>query len=132
MRVKILSIGDHSEPKIVEFAYRSGGGLARWKSNDAHVPLGKEVDVEMDIDLELRIGQNAALIAGGGQGIFMAENGEVVVVMVVEGQDDDGMLHCRVGGDCLVMIEAESEEHLAVGTCVSLLLQPRDLCLTAI
>lgn len=129
MKVKIVDVKSAETHCWVRFESSSGCGEALCRDGTITDRIGEEVSVELDVDCQIDLKINAVLVDGEDLGL-RSTKGHIDLVFDVEGQDEDGMTYCRVGTDCLIMIE--SEETLREGARVKMMVPMESVQLTPI
>lgn len=112
MKILVNDIQIEGESPVVAFSSEAGVGRAICSNQRIYDFVGSMVDVELDVEVTIRLAQNA-LATDADLGIY--EDG---IVCEVEAQDEDGMAYCRLSQDCLLMVE--SIDALLVGQRVRL------------
>ncbi len=108
MRITITDIRELEGSSIVTFECDLGKGAARWKNPRARAKVAHKYDVEIDLELTLRIGDNCQVSSERVPRISL-EGNSVIVVGSVDGIDVDGMVYLRLAPDCLVMVETDGD-----------------------
>ncbi len=130
MKITVTSISRSDAVSAdVAFESRHGSGVAKWDSSVVAPSVGKEFDVEFDVDVKLS-SANTIKIMPTNVSIASAEGGVVLLRGLIDSVDEDGVACLRLGVDCLVIVDAE--DGFASGDVVEMRVPDRGLLITPI
>jgi hypothetical protein len=103
MNNKILSIEPHQGQKLVKFEGSIGIGFGVWMGE---LPAqGESIDVEIDVDDDLKWGRNI-IMTSENVSMIALKNNQFHFVAEVLSYEDDGCLSVRLG-DGIILLDVE-------------------------
>jgi hypothetical protein len=125
MKIELISI---AQPSLVHFRCAAGEAAATWRGATIAPIVGRSYDAELDVEVPLKIGENATLDATASRGLQL-RGADVELSGAVEGVDTDGLVYLRLADDCIVMIESQGAL-FQTGDLIRLLISPRQMALS--
>ena len=124
MKIRVKEV----ENQYVEFFCTVGAGIA--KCSQQNLVNGMICDVEIDINVTLKLGTNAEKNLDNNLYIQNEENINLINGLV-ENIDDDDIICLRLANDCIIMIEYEECE-IFEGDILLIKIRKEDLEVTLI
>lgn len=130
MRIRILAARSGVDGDEVVFDTAVGRGIGRWRTPKFAPVVGRDYDVEFQLELPLGPAYGAIRPSVLRASLEYYEDA-VVLTGQVECVEEDGVAYLRLAPDCLILVDAEVEA-VAPGEWWSMKITPEELGIFAI